>query len=137
MVICLVRKNTVRVLKGRMMVRLTGFFYGALLIVLSTACTDGFNDAAIDIEQLCSLSNVAFAKQDFGDLLSALEKQFDVTSGKMRVTKQGIFIPIKERFVEEQGYFVARPGVNIVSGKGTDPAFDRVKECIYRYRIKG
>jgi len=54
----------------------------------------------------------------------------------MRITQQGVFIPVKNRFVEEDGYFLAKPGVNIIIEIG-DPAFVRVKGCIYRYHIKG
>lgn len=108
----------------------------ALLGTLSTGCSEAFNESTIEADQVCLLSNSAYAKQDFDGLLSALEKQFGVARNKMRITGQGIFIPMKESFVEEQGYFIARPGVSI-SGKGADPAFHRVKNCVYKYRIKG
>lgn len=108
----------------------------ALLGTLSTGCRETFNESTIEADQVCLLSSSAYAKQDFDGLLSVLEKQFGVARSKMRITGQGIFIPMKENFVEEQGYFIASPGVSI-SGKGVDPAFNRVKNCVYKYRIKG
>jgi hypothetical protein len=110
--------------------------YVVLLITLFTSCSDRFNDSAINVDQLCSQASIAFEKKDFAGLLTTLEKQFGIARGKMTVTEQGIFIPTRECFVEERGYFVAKPSVS-VSGVGTDPAFERVKGCIYRYRIKG
>ncbi len=108
----------------------------ALLAVLITSCSNRFDESSIEVDRLCSLADTAFAKKDFGGLLTALEKQFHVTRDKMRITDQGIFIPIKNRFVEEKGCFLARPGVNIILKSG-DPALVRMKGCIFRYRIKG
>lgn len=107
-----------------------------LLAVLPASCSNKFDESSIEIERLCSFADTAFAKQDFSNLLPALEKQFHVPRDKMRITDQGIFIPMKERFVEEKGYFLARPGVNIILKSG-DPALVRMKGCIFRYHIKG
>lgn len=108
----------------------------ALLTALIVSCSNRFNESSIQVDRLCSLADTAFKKQDFNDLLPALEKQFHVERDKLRITDQGIFIPMKDRFVEEKGYFLARPGVNIILRSG-DPAFVRVKDCIFRYHIKG
>jgi hypothetical protein len=108
----------------------------AALAGLMASCSSRFDEASIQVDQLCSFADRAFKKQDFNDLLPALEGQFHVERDKMRITDQGIFVPMKERFVEEKGYFLARPGVNIILRSG-DPAMARVKGCIYRYHIKG
>ncbi len=106
------------------------------LAVLIVGCSDRIDDAMIQVDLLCSLADTAFAKQDFNDLLPVLEKQFPVEKKNMRITEQGIFIPVKNRFVEESGYFLARPGASIILKSG-DPALVRVKGCVFRYRIKG
>jgi hypothetical protein len=108
----------------------------AALAALIASCSNRFDETAIKVDRLCLLAEIAFTKQDFDDLLSALEEQFHVEKKKMRTTAQGIFIPMKNRFVEEDGYFLARPGVNIIL-KSSDPALVRVKGCIFRYHIKG
>jgi hypothetical protein len=107
-----------------------------LLAVLPASCSNKFDESSIEVERLCSLADTAFAKQDFSNLLPALEKQFHVARDIMRITDQGIFIPIKNRFVEEKGYFLARPGVSLIL-RSSDPALVRVKGCIFRYHIKG
>lgn len=113
------------------------FLLGTLLVAtLASSCSNSMDDATINAERLCPLSVDAFAKQDFGDLLSELERQVGMSRNKMRITKEGVFVPMKERFVEEQGYFIAKPGVDM-SVKGTDPAFELIKGCIYHYQIKG
>jgi len=108
----------------------------AVLAGLIASCSDRIDESSIEVDRLCSLADMAFKKQDFNDLLPALEKQFHVAKDKMRITDQGIYIPVKDRFVEESGYFLARPGVNIILKSG-DPALVRVKGCIFRYHIKG
>lgn len=75
-------------------------------------------------------------KAGLRQIASDIEETFHVEKEKMRITQQGVFIPVKNRFVEEDGYFLAKPGVNIIIEIG-DPAFVRVKGCIYRYHIKG
>lgn len=81
-----------------------------MLAAFIASCSSRFDESSIEVDRLCPLAETAFAKQYFGDLLPALEKQFHVARDKMRITDQGIFIPIKNRFVEENGYFLARPG---------------------------
>ncbi len=115
---------------------LKSLIFIAVLAALIAACTNRIDDSSIEADRLCLLAETAFAKKDFGDLLSTLEKQFHVEKKKMRITDQGIFIPIKNRFVEEDGYFLAKPGVNIIL-RSSDPALVRVKGCIFRYHIKG
>ncbi len=107
-----------------------------LLATLASGCGDAMDVSAFDAERLCMLSADAFVKQDFDDLLSELERKVGTTRNKMRITKEGVFVPMKERFVEEQGYFFAKPGVDM-SAKSTDPAFELIKGCIYHYQIKG
>ncbi len=108
----------------------------AALAVLAASCSNGIDESSIEVDRLCTLADAAFAKKDFVVLLPALEKQFHVPGTTMRITEQGIFIPMKTCFVEERGYFLARPGVNIILKVG-DPALFRVKACLFRYRIKG
>jgi len=108
----------------------------AALAGLIASCSDRIDESSIEVDRLCSLADTAFTKQNFGDLLPALEKQFHVERDRMRITDQGIFIPVRDRFVEEKGYFLARPGGNIILRSG-DPALVRVKSCIFRYHIKG
>jgi hypothetical protein len=108
----------------------------ALFAILIASCSNRIDESSIEAGLLCPLAETAFAKQDFGDLLLTLEKKFHVEKEKLRITQQGVFIPVKNRFVEEDGYFLAKPGVNIIIEIG-DPAFVRVKGCIYRYHIKG
>lgn len=87
----------------------------AVFATLIASCSNRFDESKIEVDRLCSLADTAFAEQDFGDLLPVLEKQFHVARDKMRITDQGIFIPVKNRFVEEKGCFLARPGVNELS----------------------
>ncbi len=108
----------------------------AALAGLITSCSNRIDESSIEVDRLCALADTAFKNQDFGGLLPALEKQFHVEKDKMRITDQGIFIPMKERFVEEKGYFLARPGANIIL-RSSDPALVRMKSCIFRYHIKG
>lgn len=108
----------------------------AALAALIASCANRFDESSIEVDRLCSLADTAFAKKDFGDLLPVLEKKFHVARDKMRITDQGVFIPIKNCFVEEKGYYLARPGVNIILKSG-DPALVRVKGCIFWYHIKG
>jgi hypothetical protein len=112
------------------------FIGAALLAMLISACSDSLDGSALDIDGLCSLSVTGHKTQDFSGLLTELERQLGVARNKIRVTGEGVFVPVKARFVEESGYFVAKPGVN-VKAKGTDPAFEPIRECVYRYRIKG
>jgi hypothetical protein len=107
-----------------------------VIVGLIASCSNGIDVSSIEVDRLCSLADTAFAEHNFGDLLPALEKQFHVDGKKMRITEQGIFIPIKSRFVEENGYFLAKPGANSSLRSG-DPALVRVKGCLFRYRIKG
>jgi len=108
----------------------------AALTALIASCSNSFDETSIKVDRLCLLAEIAFTKQDFDGLLSALEKQFHVERKEMRITAQGIYVPIKNRFVEEDGYFLSRPGVNIIL-KSSDPSLVRVKGCIFRYHIKG
>ena len=108
----------------------------AFLTALTLSCSSRFDEASIDADRLCGLADTAFARQDFSELLPALEKQFHVEKKDMRMTGQGIYIPLKHRFVEEDGYFLARPGTNLILRAG-DPALVRVKGCVFRYHIKG
>ncbi len=107
-----------------------------LLCVLVDGCSDTLDERRVDVDRLCSLSSTAFQKREFDALFSELEKQLGTVKSKMRVTDQGIFVPTKQLFVEESGYFISRPGVEL-RGKSADPAFELVKGCMYRYRIKG
>lgn len=108
----------------------------AMLAVLMASCSNGIDESTLEADRICALADAAFTTRNFSDVLAALEKRFPVDAKKMRITDQGIFIPVRSRFVEERGYFVARPGVNIVLKSG-DPAMVRVKACVFRYRIKG
>ncbi len=106
------------------------------LVAVMTSCSNTMDESKIDADRLCALADAAFAKKDFSDLLPELEKQFHVDAKNMRIAEQGIFIPLKGRFVEESGYFLARPGANIILKVG-DPVMSRVKGCLFLYRIKG
>ncbi len=107
-----------------------------MLVALISSCSNKINESSIDVDRLCALADAAFVKKNFGDLLPELEKQFHADAKNMRIADQGIFIPLKGRFVEESGYFLARPGANIILKVG-DPVMSRVKGCLFRYRIKG
>ncbi len=107
-----------------------------MLVALISSCSNKINESSIDIDRLCALADAAFAKKDFSALLPSLEKEFHVDAKNMRIAEQGIFIPLKARFVEESGYFLAKPDANIILKVG-DPALVRVKGCLFRYRIKG
>lgn len=100
------------------------------------SCSGRIDESKIDADGLCGIAETAFAKQDFRVLLPALEKQLHVKKKDMRITEQGVYVPVWHRFVEEDGYFLLRPGANIVLRAG-DPAFVRVKACLFRYHIKG
>lgn len=119
-----------------MTAKLTSVLLAAVLVALIVSCSNKVDESIIDVDRLCTLADAAFARQDFNALLPALEKQFHVDAKKIRVTEQGIFIPLKNRFVEESGYFLVKPGANIILKVG-DPALFRVKGCLFRYRIKG
>jgi hypothetical protein len=109
--------------------------HGGTVALMASCSESKFDETSIKVDRLCRLADRVFAKKDFGDLLAALGKQFHVTRDKIRITDQGIFIPLKNYFVGEDGYFLANPGVNIFLS--TDPALVRVKGCIFRYHIKG
>lgn len=110
-------------------------FIGACLSIAS-GCGDSLRDSRIDSSRVCSFAGAAFKENGFDNLLLELEREFGIPKKKMRITSSGVFVPMKKRFVEESGYFVARPGINFASPH-TDPSFELLKECVYRYEIKG
>lgn len=110
--------------------------YITLFATFMIGCGDSLDGSAIEVDRLCSISNSAFVNNDFSELLSELEKQLKVERSRMRVTRDGVFIPMKSGFVEEQGYFVSKSKMD-ENTKGTDPSFDLLKGCVYRYKIKG
>lgn len=116
-----------------MWIRLIGV---ALLFLLTSGCGESLDGSALDIDGLCSLSAAGNQTQDFSQLLEELERQLGEARDKIRVTREGVFAPVKAHFVEESGYFVARPGVDVKT-RGTDPSFDPIRGCVYRYKIKG
>jgi hypothetical protein len=55
----------------------------------------------------------------------------------VRVTSEGVFIPIRSFFVEERGLFVFPAGSNFVPPRSGDPSFKLLRGRVYRYEIKG
>jgi hypothetical protein len=105
----------------------------ALLVSCGQSSFDGSN---IDVDRLCSLSKISFEQHDFSGLLSDVERQLGVKKEKVRIAREGVYIPMHERFVNEEGIFLAKPGVRI-DAEGTDPSFYLIGDCVYRYEIKG
>ncbi len=108
----------------------------AVVAAVTTSCSNKIDESKIEVYKLCALADTAFDKKAFSRLLPELERQFHADAKNMRIAEKGIFIPLRSCFVEESGYFLAKPGANIVL-KGGDPALSRVKGCLFRYRIKG
>lgn len=109
----------------------------SLLIMQASGCGVTLDGSALDIDGLCSLSAAGHETHDFSKLLPELERQIGVSRSKIRVTPEGLFVPVKAGFVEESGYFLlARPEAPVKT-EGTDPRFEVIRGCLYRYRIKG
>lgn len=107
-----------------------------LLIALTSACGDSLNDSQIETKQVCSLVQAAFSSHDYSGLLSELERQLHIDRSKMKIAKDGVFIPTRTFFVEEKGYFVSRAPIDEAK-RSDDPSFYWVKDCVCRYEIKG
>src|SRR4030095_10964559 len=98
--------------------------------MLTIGCGHSLDGSSLDVDRLCSLSAAGHKTQDFSRLLTELERQVGVARNKIRVTREGMFVPVKKRFVEESGYFVAKPGVD-AAAKGTDSTFEPIRGCVY------
>lgn len=55
----------------------------------------------------------------------------------IRVTQQGVFLPVKSFSVSESGWFYLPKKSNYIPLKETDPSFERIVDNIYWYEIKG
>lgn len=107
-----------------------------LLAALAAGCDSPLDGAGIDTDRLCALAATAYEEQDFGDLLTDLERQTGADRDDMSVGPDGVWIRMDGFFVMEEGYFVAKPGT-VVSPDRADPYFTRLRECLYRYTIAG
>lgn len=101
-----------------------------------SGCADTKDVSRVQMQRICALSKDAFSNQRFDELRGVLENEFGVPRAKIRITEQGVFIPKIHRFVEEEGYFLLRPGAS-VGGKEGDPAFEAIADCAFRYQIRG
>jgi hypothetical protein len=101
-----------------------------------SACGQSTEVKIPDVSRLCSLSQVAFKSQDFAALFAELERQLGTPKSKMRIGEQGVSVQRSAWFVEETGFFVAKLGIGLPKS-GTDPSFEHIDQCLYRYRIKG
>lgn len=94
--------------------------------------------AELDIGKTCAVARQHFqGVEDLASLLQLLQDQTGVKPIEIRVEDEGYYIPMKRFFVEESGYFVANPGVEVQIGEGHDPAFLRINDCVFTYKIKG
>lgn len=107
-----------------------------LLSMFLTSCGNSIDIEHIDIYRLCSISKIAHDNSEFSALLIALEQQFGIDKAVMRIAQEGIYVPISQNFVTEEGFFVAKPELYI-EGQGTDPSYHLIENCIYSYEIKG
>ncbi len=106
------------------------------LSVLVIGCGNAIEVKEENAAKLCSLATSAFKDQKYDPLYQEIENEFGVKADKIRVNKEGVFVPLKHWFVEEEGIFIARRDM----GNGTnstDPSLKKLSHCIYVYRIKG
>jgi hypothetical protein len=106
----------------------------ALLTVAFAGCASQPPD--VDATRVCQLVAASSAGGADSALLDTLAQAFRVKPADLRSDASGVFIPQARSFVEERGIYLARPGV-VLPGEGSDPSFTRVRECIYKYQVKG
>lgn len=107
-------------------------FLGSIIL----GCSDNVPEFSSQASEICMVAEKSFENDELDNLLSYLKNNYDIESGKIRFDESGVYIPLKERFVEESGYYIAAPGHH-VNGEGSDPAFREIEKCLYRYHIKG
>ena len=105
---------------------------GAVIV----GCSGTRDISPAEARGLCAVAGRALRAQGADEATAALERRFGTSAAMMRVTERGVYIPTRKWFVEESGYFLARPGA-VPGGKGHDPSFELIAACLYTYRIKG
>lgn len=105
------------------------------LVILSCKRLTG---SELDIRKTCAVARQTFEGDgDQASLLLLLQEQTGIKPSEIRVEAEGYYIPMKRFFVEESGYLVANPGVEIEVGEEHDPAYLRIEDCVFTYKIKG
>lgn len=112
------------------------YLFSLALLGVLQGCDEDPSELAIRVRDICPIAEVAFEKRELQILFEYLEKELGMNTESVRVEEVGVFIPIEQSFVEEEGYFLLAPG-NEVMGDSEDPAFHKIEQCLYHYRIKG
>jgi hypothetical protein len=86
----------------------------------------------LDTDRLCGI--VAAAVRDDPAVLSEIARPFRIERNRLRWDQNGVYVPQSTCFIEERGFFLARPGVVPRDGY---PSFTPLRQCVYRYRIIG
>jgi hypothetical protein len=86
----------------------------------------------LDTDRLCGI--VAAAVRGDPAARSEIARQFRVEPKRLRWDGNGVWVPQTAAFIEERGFFLARPGVVPRDGY---PSFTPVRQCLYRYRTIG
>lgn len=112
------------------------YLFSLALLVVLQGCDEDPSELAIRVRDICPIAEVAFEKREYQVLFEYLERELGMSTESLRVEEAGVFIPIEQSFVEEEGYFLLAPG-NEVMGDSEDPAFHKIEQCLYHYHIKG
>ena len=107
------------------------FFLASML----AGCTWAPRDTGFDAENLCALHVKARDTGKHSEFLTAVARALDVEPANIRLADDGVFVETSEFFVEQQGFFIARPGADLRADG--DPSFEHVRACIYRYKVVG
>lgn len=101
------------------------------------ACTWPPRDTGFDADKLCALHVAARESGDNSEFLLAVERELGVEPSSIRPDREGdgFFVKTSEFFVEEQGFFIAKPGAVLL--RSTDPSFEPLRSCFHRYRRRG
>lgn len=86
----------------------------------------------LDADRLCGM--VAAAVRDDPAVRSEIARQFRIERKRLRWDGDGVYVPQSTCFIEERGFFLARPGVVPRDGYRS---FTPVRQCVYRYRVAG
>lgn len=108
------------------------------VFVLGLFSCSRLTGAELDIPRICS----GLRQAAHGEEISALSEMLDEMTGPKKQKRiyeddNGYYVRLHRLFVEESGYYIAKPGVEIVASPGTDPSFKKIEDCVYEYVIKG
>jgi len=109
----------------------------ALLALLACACTPSlpFSDASIVVAQgnqlLLHHPDGRIDKNEWPQAIAALDPEH------VRAAPEGLYICTRELFVDQEGFFVPRPGAAIPHSPTGDPSYTPLRDGLFTYHFRG